>query len=147
MKELDTYVLPDDLSQLAEDKDTPYQKRVSNIDFAQKMRRRTKAAALAIVNLMNKQQATPALNVIRHQILKSATSSAANYRAACRARSKKEFYAKLSIVVEETDETLFWLEMLHDSEIQIDKEAITTLGKEWQEILMIMAKARSNTKI
>ncbi|MBC6993377.1 four helix bundle protein [Lewinella lacunae] len=110
------------------------------------MRQRTKAAAIAIVNLMGKQKETPVLRVISFQLLKSATSAAANYRAACRARSTNEFYAKMSIVVEETDETLFWLEMLHDSEIPIDKAAVTLLGKEWQEILMIMAKSRSNVK-
>lgn len=60
---------------------------------------------------------------------------------------KKDFYAKLCIVVEETDETLFWLEILHDSEINTDQAAVTALGKEWQEILMIVAKARANTNV
>ncbi|MDN3635165.1 four helix bundle protein [Neolewinella lacunae] len=145
MNYLDTYLPIDDHFEVAEPK-SPYKQRDSNVEFAAKMRQRTKAAAIAIVNLMGKQKETPVLRVISFQLLKSATSAAANYRAACRARSTNEFYAKMSIVVEETDETLFWLEMLHDSEIPIDKAAVTLLGKEWQEILMIMAKSRSNVK-
>jgi four helix bundle protein len=106
-----------------------------------------KLASIEVINFFEQQQNSPAIGVIRFQILKSSTSAAANYRAACRARSKKEFYAKLCIVVEETDETLFWLEILHDSNIETDKTAVTTLGKEWQEILMIVAKARANTNV
>ena len=60
---------------------------------------------------------TRAANVITNQILRSATSMAANYRAVGRARSKAEFVAKLGVVLEEADETVFWLEMLRDSGI------------------------------
>lgn len=70
---------------------------------------------------------------------------AANYRAACRARSSKEFFAKLSIVVEETDETLFWLEVLEEAEM-ITAEKLTFLKAETTEILKILAKARKNTQ-
>jgi four helix bundle protein len=51
---------------------------------------------------------------VTNQLVRSATSAAANYRAACRARSKKEFVSKLGVVIEEADEMLFWLEMLVD---------------------------------
>jgi four helix bundle protein len=105
------------------------------------------SASIEVINFFEKQQNSPAIGGVRYQTLKSSTSAAANYRAACRARSKKEFYAKLCIVVEETDETLFWLEILHDSDIKTNKDAVTILGKEWQEILMIVAKARANTNI
>lgn len=68
---------------------------------------------------------------------------AANYRAACRARSDKEFYAKVSIVVEEADETLFWLEILKESGIY---NTDTKLENEAIEILAIMAKSRKTAK-
>jgi four helix bundle protein len=51
---------------------------------------------------------------IVRQLIRSATSAAANYRAACRARSRREFAARLGVVIEETDETLFWLELLEE---------------------------------
>jgi four helix bundle protein len=58
---------------------------------------------------------TDSSRIIGKQLIRSVTSTAANYRAACLSRSKKEFYSKISIVVEEADETLFWLEILKDS--------------------------------
>jgi len=145
--ELNLYQLPEKLWGALEDPGSTYGKRESNVEFAKKLRKRMKLASIDVINFFEHQQNSPALGVIRFQLLKSATSAAANYRAACRARSKKEFYAKRCIVVEETDETLFWLEILHDSNIKTDKDAVTTLGKEWQEILMIVAKARANTNV
>jgi four helix bundle protein len=106
--------------------------RQTNKEFAAELRRRTKAVAVQIVNFMRNAGKDPALNVIRYQILKSGTSVAANYRAACRARSKKEWYAKLCIVVEECDETVFWLELLMESDIAVDEAVVRTLGKEYQ---------------
>lgn len=135
-------------SGILEDPQAPYggEKKESRVEFIRKLKKCTKVSGTEVVNLMERAASSPALNVIRYQLIKSATSSASNYRAACRARSQNEFYAKISIVVEETDETLFWLEMLFESEIKIDKEAVTVLGKEWQEILMIMATARKNSR-
>jgi len=73
--------------------------------------------------------------------LRSGTSFAANYRAVCRARSKAEFFSKLSIVVEELDETLFWLELLVDSNI-VPENKLSQLNAELLEILSILARAR-----
>ncbi len=78
-----------------------------------------------------------------NQLLRSATSVAANYRAACRARSQKEFFSKLSIVVEEADESLFWLEMLVEAAI-VDTNKLQPLITEAIEILKIVATARKN---
>ncbi|MDP4269787.1 MAG: four helix bundle protein [Bacteroidota bacterium] len=83
--------------------------------------------------------------ILGKQMLRSATSVAANYRAACRARSGKEFFSKISIVVEEADETLFWLELITESEI-MPKERLTPLMNEATEILKIMATARKNAQ-
>ena len=120
---------------------------LSSKDFAIALKRRTKAAAIDLVNFMQAAPKNPALNVVRYQIIKSATSVAANYRAACRARSKREWYAKLCIVVEECDETLFWLELLAESEISVDLTSVRTLGKEYQSLLQLFAKSRANAKL
>ncbi|HRW21067.1 MAG TPA: four helix bundle protein, partial [Bacteroidales bacterium] len=62
--------------------------------------------------------------IIGNQLLRSATSVAANYRATCRSRSKAEFFSKISIVVEEADESLFWLEVLLEGSLMPEKEII-----------------------
>ena len=82
---------------------------------------------------------------MKRQLLRSATSVAANYRAACRARSSAEFHAKLSIVVEEADETVFWLELLSESGTT-SAEKTTPIIKEATEILSVTAKARKNIR-
>ncbi|UHG90060.1 four helix bundle protein [Spirosoma oryzicola] len=78
------------------------------------------------------------------QLVRSSSSSAANYRAVRRARSKNEFFAKLSIVVEELDESLFWLEMLIFTEI-LSETRLSSLIDEGYQLLKIVAKARNNT--
>lgn len=77
-------------------------------------------------------------------MIKSSTFTAANYLAVLRGRSKKEFYAKPSIVVEESDETLFWLEILMEPDL-IAKELLKPHKGEVEEILKILSKARKNT--
>lgn len=129
-----------------EDPKSPYGNPESRVDFIKKLQLRTKRAAIEVINLIEKTPSSQGLKVVSYQIIKSATSSAANYRAACRARSQREFYAKICIVVEETDETVFWLEVLYESEIQIEQEAIVSLGKEWRELLKIMATSKKNSK-
>jgi four helix bundle protein len=81
------------------------------------LKRRTKAYALRVIKLVESLPKTATAKVIGGQLLRSATSVAANYRAACRARSNAEFVAKIGIVEEETDETLFWIEMLVDTNL------------------------------
>ena len=77
----------------------------------------TKQFARRIIKLFRILPKTEEARVIGRQVLRSGTSVAANYRAACRARSKVEFIAKMGIVVEEADETVFWLELLVDAQI------------------------------
>ena len=74
------------------------------------LKSRTKKFALRIIKLVDELPNTKAGHTIGNQIIRSGTSIAANYRAACRARSSAEFISKLAIVEEESDETLFWLE-------------------------------------
>ena len=78
---------------------------------------RTKRFALRIIRLCRCVPRTPESRVISYQLLRSGTSVAANYRAACRARSSAEFVAKLGLVLEEADESLFWLELLVEAGI------------------------------
>jgi len=76
--------------------------------FITKLRKRTKKMAVDVIGFCDKLIICKASGVITYQLVKSATSVGANYRAACRGRSKAEFYSKMCIVVEEADETEYW---------------------------------------
>ena len=98
------------------------------------------------LNLIKLSQHTPFNNeskVLINQLLRSGTSVYANYRASCRARSKAEFFSKLSIVVEEADETEMWLDLVIESKVN-DSVLAKELWAESLEILKIMAKARKS---
>src|SRR2546425_4839322 len=82
---------------------------------SQELKNRTKQFAIRIVKLFRSLPRTEDARIMGKQVLRSGTSVAANYRAVCRARSKAEFIAKIGIVVEEADETTFWLELLVDT--------------------------------
>jgi four helix bundle protein len=84
---------------------------------AEELKARTKRFAIRIVQLSQSLPKTNEARVIGNQVLRSGTSIAANYRATCRARSRAEFLAKLGIVVEEADETVFRLEFLEETGI------------------------------
>jgi len=117
---------------------------MDRIQKANELRDRTKAFALRVIRLYGNLPKTGEARLIGEQLLRSATSVAANYRAACRARSRAEFFAKMSIVVEEADESSFWLEILQESGI-IKSIFIEDLYKEAQEILKIMSKSRKTS--
>ncbi len=104
-------------------------------------RQRTKAAALRVIKLYQSLPRTGEAEVLGKQPLRSATSVAANYRASCRARSKAEYFAKLSICVEEADETQLWLELLGDAEV-VTRSRLAYLETEYLEIPSILAVAR-----
>src|SRR5574337_311306 len=107
----------------------------------QRLRQRTKHFALRIVTLF---QALPKSDVARtlgRQLLRSGTSVAANYRAVCRARSKAEFTAKLGVVLEEADETAFWLELLIETAV-VPKPRLGDLLVETNELVRIFSASR-----
>ena len=104
----------------------------------EQLKNRTKQFSLSILNLIEKMPNSMSTRVVINQIAKSATSVGANYRAVCRARSENEKFAKLCIVVEEADETLFWLEILVECEI-ISQETINEVYSEGLEILKVMS--------
>jgi four helix bundle protein len=109
------------------------------------MKGRTKALALRVMKLVEAMPRGLTGQVLGKQLLRSATSVGANYRAACRAQSRAEFAAKLSIVVEETDETCYWLELLEESSI-FKKERLAELRKEANELLSIAIVSRKTSK-
>jgi four helix bundle protein len=102
-----------------------------------KIKLRTKEFAKEIIELCRKLPENYEGKLISGQIFHSATSTAANYRAACRARSTPEFMAKLGIVEEEADETLFWLELIEGLKI-ISKDKLEYLMQENNEIISII---------
>jgi four helix bundle protein len=83
--------------------------------------------------------------VLGNQLLRCGTSVAANYRAVCRARSKAEFISKMNVVVEEADETVFWLELLTETGV-VRKERLSDLQTEANEILAICAASLRTAK-
>lgn len=117
---------------------------MEKVEFVQLMQRRTKDMALRVIRLFRSLPKTDEARIIGRQLLRSATSVAANYRAVCRARSQEEYFAKLSIVVEETDETLFWMELIVEADI-VSTTKIQNLMTETTELLAIFSTARKNT--
>jgi four helix bundle protein len=100
----------------------------------QEFKGRTKQLALRIIRLVEALPTTKAAGVIGGQLLRSAMSVGANYRAACRGRSTADVVGKLSIVEEEADESLYWLELLVESGI-MPQDKLKHLMKEVSEIL------------
>lgn len=105
------------------------------------MRARTKLFAVAVVRLARAVPPTIEGRILAQQLIRSATSVGANYRAVCRARSRREFIAKLSIVIEECDEVTFWLELV--TELGLAPESsIAPLKAEGGQLLAIVITAR-----
>lgn len=112
---------------------------------AEELRNRTKKFALRIVRLFQHLPNSPEAQVLGKQLLRSGTSVGANYRAAGRARSRAEFIAKIGIVVEEADESVFWLECLAESGI-MRQELLKELLVEANELLAIFAASQRTAK-
>lgn len=109
------------------------------------LRERTKALAIRVVKLFSALPHSPQAQVIGKQLLRCGTSVAANYRAACRSRSRAEFVARLGVVVEEADETIFWLELLVDAEI-IPAQRMEELLDEARELTAIFTAAQQTLR-
>ena len=116
---------------------------VEKTSFNDIFRKRTKQFSIDVILLCQHLQKNTINFVLINQLVKSATSVAANYRAACRARSGNEFFAKICIVVEEADETQFWLEVIEESGIDKSIE-IKRLQKEIGEVVAIVTAAKNN---
>jgi four helix bundle protein len=112
---------------------------------AEQIKRRAKQFALRIIRLFRALPRTSEAQVMGRQLLRCGTSVAANYRAVCRARSKAEFVAKIGVVVEEADETVFWLEMLVEAGI-VRVNRMEPLLKEANELLAIFAASQRTAR-
>ena|SRR5688500_6371040 len=101
--------------------------------MSKELKNRTKIFSIAVIDLVEKIDYSISKKVVMTQLVRSATSVGANYHAACRARSDREFIAKLNIVLEEADECCFWLEIVE--------------CKKWAGVTSILAEANELTAI
>jgi len=106
---------------------------------------RTQRFALQVIRLCRALPRTQEGSIITRQLLRSATSVGANYRAVCRARSTADFVSKLGIVLEEADETLFWIELLVESGAA-RPEKISSVRREANELVSIFVASLRTAK-
>jgi len=111
----------------------------------EELKKRTKQFALKIIELIEIIPNSKAGHTIGNQIIRSGTSIAANYRSACRARSNADFISKITIVEEECDETLFWLELLEEANL-LKKSKLQELLKEADELTAIFTASGKTAK-
>lgn len=109
------------------------------------LRKRTKQFGHRCVKLATALPESPLGRHIRSQLMRSATAVAANYRAACVAQSRAAFVAKLSIVIEEVDESCFWMEFLADEKL-LAKRRVSPLLEEGRELTAVFIAARRTTR-
>jgi four helix bundle protein len=107
------------------------------------MKRRTKQFALRVMKLVTALPNTMVGRTLGNQLIRSGTSVGANYRAACRARSTKEFISRLGIVEEEADESAFWMELIVDGGL-MGKDRVERLLQEADELVAIMVSSRKS---
>ncbi len=113
--------------------------------MAERLKRRTKQFSLRVLAMFRNLPKTDEARIIGRQVLRSATSVGANYRATCRARSRREFVSKMSVVVEEADETVFWFEIMDEGGI-VPRRLILELMGEGNELLAIFAASLETAK-
>ena len=104
---------------------------------------RTKEFALRVLTLVDALPSNAACRVISMQLVRSATSVGANYRSACRARSRAEFAAKLGVALGEADESLYWLELVRDGKL-LPESKLSLLLQEADELTAILASGRKS---
>ena len=106
-------------------------------------KKRTKQMALRVIKLVESLPNNMTANIIGKQVLRSATSVGANYRAACRAKSKADMLHKLAIVEEEADETLYWLELLVEANIFPEARLKNLMSEVNQIVAMIVSSIKT----
>ncbi len=111
----------------------------------EELQKRTKQFGLGAMNLCDALPPSRSANVIANQLLRSATAVGANYRSACRARSSADWINKLGIVIEEADESAYWLELIIDGEI-LPVAKVTALLKEANELTAIFTTSQMTSK-
>jgi four helix bundle protein len=118
---------------------------MTTLHRAKQLQDRTKQFAVRIIKAFARLPKNKATRIVGRQFLRSGTSLAANYRAACRSRSAADFISKISIVAEEADETLFWFELLVESEL-IKPAIVGPLMSECDEPLKIYSASLATAK-
>jgi four helix bundle protein len=118
---------------------------MTNFEFAEAMKARTKAFAVEMVRFYRRLPSSDEARVLGRQALRSGTSIAANYRAACRAKSEADFISKLGTVVEETDETTLWLELFEEAGVCSPK-ATRQLKQQSEELLRILSASLATAR-
>jgi four helix bundle protein len=106
----------------------------------EELKARTRQFALRVIRLAESMPRGRTTDVLGKQLLRSATSVGANYRAACRARSRADFISKITVAEEEADESLYWLELISDSEM-MKPDRLAGLIKEADELTAILTAA------
>lgn len=114
---------------------------MNNLEFNKVFRDRTMQLALNVISYVSSLQKKDSNYILSKQLIRSVTSVGANFRAVCLARSLNEKYAKYCIVVEEADETVFWLEMLRDT--NKSKAPPNKIMNEADEIIKVMSTCRT----
>jgi four helix bundle protein len=112
---------------------------------SEELRQRTKKFAIRVVRMFKALPRSTEAQIIGKQVLRSGTSVAANYRAACRARSRAEFVAKIGVVAEEADETVFWIELLVETET-ISQIKVNELMNEARQLAAIFTASQTTAK-
>ena len=115
------------------------------VDKARALQSRCFEFAAGVILASRKFTRSPESWILRSQVVRSSTSVAANYRAACRAVSKRAFISKISIVLEEADETLLWLRLCLRVEL-VPREVLLPLAKEGEELVRIFSASRRTAR-
>lgn len=113
--------------------------------ISSELRDRTKAYASSVVRLYVELPKRPEVSVLGHQLLRSGTSVASNFREACRARSTAEFVSKIDTCIQEADESDLWLELLRD-DCGIEGDKLAVLLAETNELISIFVTIVKKTK-
>jgi four helix bundle protein len=106
----------------------------------QELKNKTKRIAIRVIRLVESLPKNATTDVIGKQLLRSVTSVGANYRAACRAKSSSDMIAKLAIVEEETDESMYWIELLIELNL-VASDRVADIMRELNEIVAIMVSS------
>ena len=113
---------------------------------ADELKRRTKQFGLRGINVVEALPNIRTANLIGNQLLRSATSVGANYRSACRGRSKAAFISKVGIAIEEADESLYWLELFNEAGIVLE-DRLLPLMKEANELVSILTASVKTARL
>ena len=109
------------------------------------LQQRTRAFAMRVLRVFRSLPDSREGRILGQQLLRAATSVAANYRAACRAQSRRDFLSKLGVVEEEADESLFWLEFIVEAGL-IPESKLTELVSEASQLTAIFVASRQTAK-